>query len=190
MLILFDQDSVLADFESKFVKRWDEIGACNHVPMEKRTSFSYQTDYPQEFWHIIDQIFAEEGFYTDLAPIPGAIRAAKMLLSEGHDVRICTSPSNYIYCPNEKCRWIIEHMGKDFENRIIITNDKTIVKGDVLIDDKPEITGCCVPEWRHILVDYHYNRHIDRPRITDWNNEGQWRSLIFSGTDLMTEMSL
>jgi hypothetical protein len=37
--------------------------------------------------------------------------------------------------------WIEKHLGYDFLDQIILTRDKTVVTGDVLIDDKPDILG-------------------------------------------------
>jgi hypothetical protein len=38
-------------------------------------------------------------------------------------------------------------------NRVILTHDKTLVRGDVLIDDKPGITGNMIPAWKHLVFD-------------------------------------
>lgn len=186
MLILFDQDSVLADFDYEFERRWNMFNVCPAIPTANRTNFYYKVDYPKEYGYIVDLIMEQEGLYRNLPPIHGAINAAKTLLDEGHDVRICTSPSNYTFAPNEKGLWILEHMGREFEKRIIMTNDKTMVKADVLIDDKPEITGAFIPEWRRIIVDQPYNRHIDGPRIVDWNDENVWKSIIL-GNEYVAE---
>lgn len=37
--------------------------------------------------------------------------------------------------------WIEKHLGYDFLDQIILTRDKTVVTGDILIDDKPDILG-------------------------------------------------
>ena len=37
--------------------------------------------------------------------------------------------------------WIQAYMGKDWIKRMVVTRDKTVVKADLLIDDKPRITG-------------------------------------------------
>ena len=51
-----------------------------------------------------------------------------------------------------------------------MTSDKTVVRGDVLIDDKPAITGAHHPVWKQLLFEAPYNRHVtDRPRLTKWS---------------------
>ena len=37
--------------------------------------------------------------------------------------------------------WVENHLGKDWINRLILTRDKTMINGHVLIDDKINITG-------------------------------------------------
>lgn len=37
--------------------------------------------------------------------------------------------------------WVEKHLGKEFLEQIVLTRDKTIVSGDLLIDDRPDIIG-------------------------------------------------
>ena len=66
-------------------------------------------------------------------------------------------------------QWIKEHLGQEFAERTIITRDKTLVYGDILIDDKPEVTGIHTPAWTHVVYDQPYNREATANRLT-WNN--------------------
>lgn len=34
-----------------------------------------------------------------------------------------------------------KHLGQEFLEQIVLTRDKTVVSGDLLIDDRPDITG-------------------------------------------------
>jgi len=92
------------------------------------------------------------------------------MVKAGHDVRIVTSPwvSNPT-CASDKLNWVVKHYGSHWGPRVIITADKTLVRGDILIDDKPEIHGAAEPEWEHVIFDQPYNRDIDKKRITDWS---------------------
>jgi 5'-nucleotidase len=54
--------------------------------------------------------------------------------------------------------------------------DKTIVNGDVLIDDKPRIEGSQnPPSWKHVLFHQPYNANENKPRIVHWN---EWKSVL------------
>ena len=94
----------------------------------------------------------------------------------GLQVFICTSPlTTYKNCVLEKYQWVEDQLGADWVNRIILTKDKTLVKADYLIDDKPNITGVeSMPAWEHILYDRPYNREVNKKRLV-WTN---WKSVL------------
>lgn len=37
--------------------------------------------------------------------------------------------------------WVEKHLGHEFLEQVILTRDKTLIAGDILIDDKPDIVG-------------------------------------------------
>ncbi|KAF6095919.1 5',3'-nucleotidase, mitochondrial [Phyllostomus discolor] len=88
-------------------------------------------------------IWESENFFFDLEPLPGAVEAVKQMANlENTDVFICTSPiKRYKYCPYEKYAWVEKHLGPDFLEQVVLTRDKTVVSADLLIDDRPDITG-------------------------------------------------
>lgn len=45
-------------------------------------------------------------------------------------------------------RWVERHLGPQFVERIILTRDKTVVLGDLLIDDKDTIQGWACYPWQ------------------------------------------
>lgn len=175
-LILIDQDGVLADFERGFYAAWQASGNPHPaLPLTQRRSFYVREDYPTELRADVEAIYTAPGFYRDLPPITGAIEALTALLEQGHDVRICTSPLNqYRNCVPEKYEWVERHLGTEFMTRMIVTKDKTIVRGDVLVDDNPNVTGPCSANWLHVLFDQPYNRHVGGTRMT-WAN---WRDVL------------
>lgn len=175
-LILIDQDGVLADFERGFYAAWQASGHPHPaLPLEQRRSFYVRDDYPVELRAEVEAIYTAAGFYRDLPLIAGATEALTALLEQGHDVRICTSPLNqYRNCVPEKYEWIERHLGTEFVTRMIVSKDKTIVRGDVLVDDNPSVKGPCQASWRHVLFDQPYNRHAQAPRMT-W---ASWRDVL------------
>lgn len=177
MLILLDQDGVLADFDLGFHDAWQATMGHKHpalLPTERRTFYVWD-DYPGELGNEVEAVYTAPGFYRDLPAIAGAVEAVHSLLALGYDVRICTSPLNqYRNCLTEKYEWVEHHLGSDFVHRMIVTKDKTVVHGDVLIDDKPEITGTRQPDWKHVIFDQPYNRHVDGLRLT-W---ATWRDIL------------
>lgn len=175
--LLVDQDGVLADWGPEYNRQLNMAGsiAANIPRHEERTNWHLHEGRTEVEKRIIRGIMAKPGFYANLEPIPGAKEVLKDLVKQGVDVRIVSSPfiSNPT-CASDKMNWIVKHYGSHWGSRLILTTDKTTVRGDVLIDDKPEITALDgtpgAPEWRHVLFgDYAYNRHVtDRPRLLRW----------------------
>ena len=93
----------------------------------------YYNQYPQ----------SEYGFFTNLEPIEGAIEAVKWLMaSEDFDTYILTAPSvmNPL-CYTEKRVWIEKYFGMELVNKLIITPNKGLNKGDYLVDDNDSGRG-------------------------------------------------
>lgn len=177
MLVLLDQDGVLADFEHAFIAAWRERHPeIAPVAFENRTSFHILDDYPPELRAKAEAIYTAPGFIRNLPPVPGAIEAWRDLNALGLDVRICSSPlRQFENNVAEKFLWVEKHLGRAATEKLILTRDKTLVQGDLLIDDRPEIVGAVRPRWQHILYDAPYNRHVaDRPRL-NWQN---WRNVL------------
>jgi 5'-nucleotidase len=174
--ILIDQDGVLADFEDRFYQIWKERGPCPPIDPSRRKQFYAQYDYPKEHFNFGMEIMAEPGFFLDMKPIDGAIEAVKAMASSGHELFICTSPlDDYRFCVPEKSAWVEKYLGPEFVKKMIFTKDKTMVSGDILIDDRPDITGVMSPVWQHIIFDAPYNRNVPAPRLWHWED---WYQVI------------
>ncbi len=77
------------------------------------------------------------GFYLNLKPLPCAVEGFNFLsTSPSLDVYILTAPS--VMNPHsysEKRQWVERHLGLDIAYRLIISPNKGLLKGDILIDD-------------------------------------------------------
>lgn len=177
MLVLVDQDGVLADYEAGFYANFSSAYPdAPHIAPRDRTTF-YPRDQYDARWHDeITRVQTEPGFYANLPVIPGARNALQTMLELDWQVYICTSPLwAWRNCVAEKFAWIEEHLGAEWIPRIILTKDKTVVRGDVLIDDKPQIVGRYNPVFTHVVYDAPYNRHVTTsPRLT-WDT---WRPVL------------
>lgn len=106
--LLVDMDGVLCDFAGAF-----------------KREHSDKVKFPQSRW----------GFFTNLAPIPSSIYIVKKLMAD-FDVYILTRPSyKNALCYTEKRIWIENYFGLEFCKNLIICSDKSMVKGDFLVDD-------------------------------------------------------
>ena len=177
MRILVDMDGVLADFEGAFLDRWrSTYPDRSFVPLSERRTFYLSKEYPTE---LAREIFCAATFIRDLPPIAGGLEAVQDMLRSGMEVFICSSPlSDYQNCVVEKYDWVVRHLGFEWSKRLILTKDKTLITGDVLIDDRPSVDGIATPTWEHVIYDQPYNREVNTKRRLTWKN---WREVLGTG---------
>jgi 5'-nucleotidase len=177
MRILVDMDGVIADFEGGFLDRFRQCHPdLPYIPLNQRNCFYVKEQYPEDIGPLLEEIYLSKGFYLELPPIEGSVEALTELSKKDYDVYICTSPLlKNPYCLQEKYDWIINHLGEDWAKRMVIAKDKTIIQGDILIDDKPDIKGIQKPTWEHIIYSQPYNEQITSKRRITWND---WRTII------------
>ncbi|XP_021561564.1 5'(3')-deoxyribonucleotidase, mitochondrial [Carlito syrichta] len=142
-------------------------------------------------WEKASSIWESENFFYELEPLPGAVEAVKQMANlQNTEVFICTSPIKmFKYCPYEKYAWVEKHFGPDFLEQIVLTRDKTVVSADLLIDDRPDITGKWPatgaepnPSWEHVLFTACHNQHLKlqppRRRLHSWADD--WKAILDS----------
>jgi len=110
--VFVDMDHVMADFNKSYV------AVKAQVPTMK---------FPQSL----------PGFFASLEPIEGAVVGYRWL-HDNFDTWVLTRPS-YMnpHCYTDKRLWVEHHLGMDICQRLILCPDKSLVKGDYLIDDMP-----------------------------------------------------
>lgn len=172
MLILIDQDGVLANFEGRLT----DIFHQRHPDVPRPTSsinFHTFENYPEQYRQELDDIPNEPDFFLSLPPIHGAVEAMHWLTRESdHQVRICTAHRRYLSnCAQGKMAWVDKHLGPEFIDLMVVTRDKTLVGGDILIDDCPTPKGSLLtPSWEHVLYDQPYNVGVEGKRRLNWTN--------------------
>lgn len=179
MIFLIDQDGVLADWNAKFEQRIVEFAPHIDFPFLKdNANWDMSVGLDAEGRAAIETVMSMPGFYADIDPFPGVSQALNEMGAAGHTVFICTSP--YISnptCASDKLAWLDQHIGRGWAKRAIITSDKTIVHGDILIDDRPDITGDVTPSWEHVIFTAPYNRQVKDARRR-LNTLANWKDLL------------
>ncbi len=164
--VLIDMDNTGADFNAKLERLWrrhyphipkPNFSALNHMKVQETLPNQGQAAQ-------IKRLFLQPGFFRSLLPTPGFVEAVEGM-REYFEVSFCTAPMIGHDCPcaSEKLSWIREYFGSWGEERCIIAYDKTMVQGDVLIDDNPIIEGKRPPSWKHI----YYHQPCNRPEALD-----------------------
>ena len=109
MRVFIDMDGVIVDF-AKFKNDHDLTG---------------------------DQVKQLPGAYAKMEAMPFALMGVRSLIGMGHDVWIATKPPTGIpFAYADKVQWILDHL-PELKRKIVITHDKSLLLGDVLIDDRP-----------------------------------------------------
>lgn len=135
-VIYVDMDGVLCDFISAY---------------DRDRKLYPEQKYPQ----------SQVGFFLNLEPIKNAIESFK-ILEKHFDVWILTRPSvQNPLCYTEKALWVRENLGIDVQRKTIMATNKSLLKGDYLIDDVLE-HGQSEFEGEHI--------HFAQEKFPDWNS--------------------
>ena len=116
--LYFDMDNVLVDFSTGIAKLSDDVKA--------------------EYEGRLDEV---PGIFSLMEPMTGAIEAVNSL-KDKYDVYILsTAPWLNPSAWSDKLTWVQKYFGKGKENpfykRLIISHNKHLNKGDILIDDRP-----------------------------------------------------
>lgn len=81
-------------------------------------------------------LLEEDALYETVTPLPGAAGALKKLMEDGHRVFIVTASPHRVI--NAKLDIILaRHFPFLSPKQVILTFDKSMIRGDVLIDDGP-----------------------------------------------------
>jgi 5'-nucleotidase len=117
-ILYVDLDGVMCDYQGA----WDRAKAA----------------HPEQLWPQ-----SVPGFFRNLVPMVGAIDGLNALRANpGFDVHILTAPSvSNPPCYSEKRIWVEEHLGFEMCPRLIIAYDKSLLRGDFLIDDHDKGRG-------------------------------------------------
>ena len=111
-IIYIDMDGVLCDFKGAYAR-----DKTRHP----------DRPFPQ----------SRKGFYENLRPLPGALdTVARLYENHKFSPYILTAPS--IHNPlsyTEKRLWTENHLGFKWLDKLIISPDKSLLRGDILIDD-------------------------------------------------------
>ncbi|GAB2734375.1 5' nucleotidase, NT5C type [Sinomonas soli] len=180
-VVLVDMDGVLFDW----------MTGLNAKHLELDPAFPVIRPGDQHTWDmlcgptgdrdILRRAMDAPGLYRDLQPMPGALDALEAMEAAGLAPFLCSAPfPTHATCTSEKLASVQEHFGPKWAQRTILTLDKTLVHGAVLVDDKPVITGARTPEWTQVVFDQPYNQGTPGPRLHSWE---AWEDVVLPVVD-------
>lgn len=164
--ILCDVDEVIADLLGEWVRCYNEA-YDDDLSLDSLTSWDMSEHVKTECGKDIYAFLADKWIYTRVSPIYGAMQGVRELRRLGRVVFVTSSNPATMH---GKVRWL-EHYGflsdDPRHSDLIIAHDKSLIRGDVLIDDGPHNVKAFPGDT--ILVDRPYNRDLTHPyRATSW----------------------
>lgn len=124
--VYIDMDGVIADYHTAY-----------------HEMFGVLPDNNEDIPHV------PEGFYRHLPVIDGAIESVIELMNHA-DVYFLSSPSwNCVSSYSDKVLWLKDHFGKLAKDKLILSHNKSLVIGSVLIDDR-QVHGVTAFDGFHI----------------------------------------
>lgn len=139
MNLIIDIDGTIADLATPWLDLYNLDYDDNLRPQDLTRWNTHEFVKPECGLKIYDYLWLED-LYLHVQPIHGALDIIVALRSEGHRVTYLTSG----LAPG-KIRWLYDNgfmqtgsIGWQSSPEFIIAHDKSLVKGDLIVDDKPE----------------------------------------------------
>ena len=157
MTILVDMDDTIEQLLAALVRKANERFRRS-VTVDEITDWTIVCAYPGLEKQQILELMYEPGFWDTVEPVPGAADALKYLMDEGHQVYIVTA-TEFENVPAKMERVLFRYFPFLSRDQVIITGNKQMIRGDVLIDDG--IHNLEGGEYRKILFTAPYNKDYD-----------------------------
>jgi 5'-nucleotidase len=183
MIVHVDMDNTANDFSGGFITEFNRITGSNFVlPRENHAEYEIFKNIPNivngDGVKLREQIFTTPKFWENLEPMPDFERIMKLLCNkysaDAGDVYILTAAwPTYEDCWTEKVRWVKKVLPFFDLHKIIFSWNKSIIKGDILIDDSPKYLETFNGD--SVAYDWPYNRNVKvEYRVHNWEEIGRY----------------
>jgi len=146
MRVYVDMDGVLADFDGAMEsylldKGWETTNRVEWSLSKRIQRIDGSLNTLDEAEHVVNSIMETKGFWEGIQPIQNGTEIIKKwmkLWGKNLDIMIATSAWwTSPYSAYEKVRWIQKYIKGFPLTNIAMTFQKHILKGEIIIDDKP-----------------------------------------------------
>lgn len=170
MVILVDMDDVLEQLVEAIVK-YNNTHYGTNVHSYDVVEWNLAKAFPTLTREMVYSPEYDEDFWATVEPMPGADTVLQRLIDEGHEVYVVTA-STYETLKQKMDDLLFRRFPFLDWKHVIVTSNKQMISGDVLIDDGPHnLTG---GSYRKLLFDRPHNRSFDEisigaVRVYDWD---------------------
>jgi 5'(3')-deoxyribonucleotidase len=164
MRIYLDMDGVLADLTSGWIPYLNEMSGKN-LTVNEVDMWGIEKVYDIPFSEARKPLH-QPGFWEGLPAYPGVSEFVETLDNMGHEVYIATSPFPSSVCAWGKKMWVKEHLPFLAPSRVILIHDKHLLRGDMLVDDKPE--NLVAFQGHRMLFNQPWNQTLNTGIMESW----------------------
>jgi len=61
---------------------------------------------------------------------------------------------------------VLKNLGVAIAKSMVIVKDKTLIRGDYLLDNRVVVSGLYAPSWKHILYSQGYNSDVQEKKFS------------------------
>lgn len=162
MRIIVDQDQVICKWVERILEWFNNDYGTSFTRDDVKNYWGMESILGSQGKPFIRACIRYPELYRDLDPVEGAIEGMKRLIDDGHDVIIATAvPSAGGIAYHGKLEWIRRNMPFFNLKNFVAIQRKSLLSGDVLVDDGPHnITEWLATNRNAIVFDCPWNRSL------------------------------
>ncbi|MDP9675273.1 5'(3')-deoxyribonucleotidase [Paenibacillus jamilae] len=170
-VLAVDQDNVIADLLSEWVRRYN-LDYNDDLHPEQINAWNWHHLCKEECGNKIYKYLDEPDFFYNLPVMEGCQEILKEL-NYNYDIYIVTAPFN-LNNVVPKYKWLVKHFPFLDENKFVFTRDKSIIAANYLIDDKPNN----LENFKGNKILYNAPHNLDEKRFFRVNNWNEVREIL------------
>lgn len=161
MRILIDMDDVLEQLIEGWVAYLNRRFGTTVRPEDIR-HWTMCDNFPDLTWEQVYSAVDDPALWDEVYPMPGAVEAVRSLMDAGHEIYVVTA-TDYPTLAAKMDKVLFRYFPMIDWEHVIITRNKQMVRGDVLIDDGPH--NFAGGEYKGILFESYHNRTFDEASV-------------------------
>jgi 5'(3')-deoxyribonucleotidase len=173
LIALVDVDETVADLHTPWMKRASKV-VGRTITTDMVTEWSMKNLFTESEMPLVMNCLTDQTIYDEMEPVPGALMGVRKLRSLGLRVVFVTAalPGETL---RRKYQWLKEQGFLDWREHadqpelsdFVQAYDKSLLRGDIMVDDKPEnmfdFTGLAI-----LFSQPHNRNHRGLPRADGW----------------------
>ncbi len=169
-VLFLDMDDVMADTAMAFLKVYNAHFKTSYTKESIKQGTVWEDEIVKNYREIRGVIF-KPGFFRAIPVMLGAPEVVEAL-NDKYDVFVASAAMEFPISLKEKHDWLNEYFPFIHWKNMIMCGDKSILKGDILIDD--HLKNLSVFDGRAVLFDGIHNQHVEGyERVNNWAEVGK-----------------